>query len=117
MNLHRKQLLFPQLFWRFERWLEDHGYERKYGDAKRSEEQAKWNAERGLGIEKSLHILLIAKDLEFYYQGEWLRGDNPDHEHHFRKIAEHWVDMHPLCRAGYYFKDPYHFSLEHEGRK
>ncbi len=112
MNLHYKQLLFADLMLGFLVTLHTRGYQHKNGDYKRSEEQAKLNVEKGVGIYPSLHTLLLAADIELFSGNEWLT-DAED----YREAAELWVSLHPLCRAGYYFKKPdvFHFSVTHMG--
>lgn len=123
MNLHEKQLLFGKLFPEFlvKIQSDEYGYQVKFGEAKRTEVQAKWNATHGFGIEKSLHRYLLACDIELYKDGKWLHTEE-DLEL-FRPAAELWVSLHPLCRAGFFFhkpdgsigKDPFHYSITHNG--
>ena len=115
MNLHSKQLLFALLFGQFLVWLHYQGYKVKIGEVKRTKIQALKNAITGKGIIRSLHILLLAADIELYRNGKWLKKKED-----YKEAAEHWTDMHPLCRAGYFWKfriDPFHFSITHKGRQ
>ncbi len=112
MNLHQKQLLHADLMLSFLVTLHKRGYQHKNGEYKRGDAQAKYNAEHGLGIEDSLHKKLLAADIELYLGGEWLTEAED-----YKEAAELWVSLHPLCRAGYYFKKPdvFHFSITHNG--
>lgn len=123
MNLHEKQLLFGKLFPEFLVELQgsEYGYQVKFGECKRTPEQAEWNFRHGLGIANSLHIYLLAGDIELYKDGHWLHTEK-DLES-FRPAAELWISKHELCRAGFFFKkpdgsigkDPFHYSITHNG--
>lgn len=112
MNLHQKQLLFGDLFVKFLAELHARGYQHKNGEYKRTVEQAQLNAESGVGIENSLHLLLLAADIELYKDGKWLKTCED-----YKEAAELWESMHELCAAGYYFNDGNHFSVRHNGVK
>ena len=115
MRLDEKQKLFAKLVGTFLVKLHEKGYEVKIGEVKRTQAQADENARTGRGISTSLHLLLLAIDIELYKKGTWLR-DKED----YRLAAEVWTGLHELCRAGYYWKtfnDPGHFSVSHQGRE
>ncbi len=115
MTLHEKQKLFAMLFGQFLVKLHMAGYEVKIGEVKRTKARALLNAVTGKGIAKSLHLDLIAVDIELYKDDQWLRSRKD-----YKEAAEIWTSLHSLCRAGYYWAtryDPNHFSLEHEGRE
>ncbi len=110
MNIHQKQLLFGYLFNDFLSQLHAMGYEHKNGEYKRTPYQASRNAKLSVGVRNSLHLLLLAADIELYKDGKWLR-DCED----YKGAAELWESMHELCSAGYYFQDGNHFSITHNG--
>ena len=115
MNLHEKQKLFAKLFGQFLVKLHEVGYEVKIGEVKRTKIRALLNAVTGKGIAKSLHLLLLAADIELYKNYRWLRNKED-----YREAAEIWTSLHPLCAAGYYWKnkkDWFHFSVMHDGRQ
>ena len=112
MTLHEKQLLFGILFPRFLMQLHSMGYGVKIGEVKRTQEQADINAATGAGISNSLHLILLAGDIELYRDGTWLTEIEQ-----YKEAAETWESMHELCTAGYYFGDGHHFSITHEGVK
>lgn len=112
MNLHTKQLLFGDLFPKFLVQLHVLGYQVKIGEVKRTEAQAAANAESGAGIADSLHLDLLAGDIELYRDGKWLT-----HVEDYERAAILWESMHPLCSAGYRFGDGHHFSIMHRGKK
>ncbi len=115
MTLREKQFLFSQLMAEFISWTYLQGYAIIIGEVLRTKQQALWNQKKGLGIANSLHIKALAADLEFFKDGEWLRGDNSDHDKYFKALGKKWASMHYLCRSGYSFGDPYHFSITHGG--
>lgn len=112
MNLHKRQLLFGKLYAEFIVKLHELGYEVKHGETKRSKLQALANAATGKGIANSLHIKLLAGDLELYKDGKWLTKIED-----YKEAAELWESMHYLCSAGYYFGDGNHFSITFRGIK
>lgn len=70
------------------------------------------NNGKGNGILLSVHRDGVAVDLILYKDGVWCQDSEE-----YRQFAEYWKGLHPLCRAGYDFRDPGHFSLEWNGRK
>ena len=115
MNLREKQFLFSRLKSEFILWVIARGYDVVTGEVLRTKQQALWNREKGLGIANSLHTKALAVDLEFLKDGTWPRGNNQDHDEHFESFAKKWDSLHYLCRSGYSFNDPYHFSITHGG--
>ena len=112
-EIQDKQFLFSKLLGEFLVWLNEQGYDVVVGEVLRTKEQAKLNAKKGVGIANSLHIKCLAVDIELFIDGTWLRGDtDPDD---FEALADKWESMHHLCRAGFRFGDPYHFSETHAG--
>lgn len=86
------------------------GYDVTLGEAQRSPEQAKWNAEHGKGISHSLHIVRLAIDLLLYKDGVWLNKTED-----YTKLGEWWESQGGTW--GGRFGDGNHFSLEHNGIK
>ena len=116
MSLSDKQYEFAKAITAFECWL---GKRFKYvrDEGRRSPEEARRLAALGKGIVKSNHCLKLAQDLIIFDD----KG-NPWNDDVYRQAAEKWVTMHPLARAGYFFKggkgpgrDGPHFSFEHNG--
>lgn len=110
MNLHRRQLLFGKLFSEFIVKLHELGYEVKHGETMRTKAQALLNVATGRGIARSLHIKLLAGDLELFKDLKWLTELED-----YKEAAELWESMHYLCTAGYYFGDGPHFSITYQG--
>ena len=90
------------------------GYEWTFGEAWRTPEQAKLNADRGAGIRASLHVDRLAIDLNLFIDGVY-RTDTEAH----RPLAVYWKTLHPLARWGGDIKrrpDGNHYSLSPDGR-
>lgn len=119
MKLSDKQYEFAKTMAAFEIWL---GKRWKYvrGEALRSREEARRLADIGKGIVNSNHCVKLAQDLIIFDD-----SGNPWNDDIYRQAAEKWVTMHPLARAGYFFKgggkgpgrDGPHFSFLHQGRQ
>jgi len=74
--------------------------------------QAKANAENGVGIANSLHLIGLAVDFLLYIDGDYQYESEA-----YTKIGEKWESMHALCRWGGRFakSDGNHFSSERDG--
>jgi len=83
-------------------------------ELERTASQAALYVKSGAGIANSLHMKMLAIDLHRVKDGK-ITLDGSD----YKALADHWITLHPLARAGYFFKrmDAYHFSFEHEGVK
>lgn len=112
MTLREKQSLFVRLVAELIQFATLEGYDLTFGEAWRTPEQAALNAKSGKGIKNSLHIDRLAIDLNLFKDGKYLTGVE-GHD----VLGAWWEKLHPLCRAGFRFGDPNHYSLEHEGRK
>lgn len=89
------------------------GLELTFGEAYRTPEQSKLNAQNGTGISNSLHIIRLAIDLNLFKDGEYQTDSAA-----FLPLGEWWEKLHPDCRWGGRFTHPdgNHFSVTHEGR-
>lgn len=83
------------------------------GECWRSPEQAKLNAEKGVGIEKSLHTLRLAVDLIILTPG----GTIQDGPTYYRQLGEFWEDIGGAWGGRFRRRDWGHFSLPHNGLK
>lgn len=115
MTLGEKQRLFMQLIGKLLTWVytpESDGWAVTCAEFYRTPEQAALNAQKGVGISKSLHTLRLAADLNLFIGGVYQTDSEVYHE-----MGEYWESLHPLCRWGGRFSKPdgNHFSLEHEG--
>lgn len=116
MTLREKQSLFALMVARLIVKAGELGYEITLGEAYRSPEEAKRLAKLGLGIEKSLHTLKLAIDINLFKDGKYLSST----ESH-RKLGEWWesqsytgTDI--IFTWGGRFKDGNHYSFKHDGR-
>lgn len=120
-------------------WALARGYTLRWGEAKRSDEQAEINAMgtngrirlsamlaaafptlalairnngSANGIRNSLHEFKLAVDVDLFKDGQWL-SQSEDH----LPLGEYWESLHPLCRWGGRFGDGDHYSIEYNGKK
>lgn len=117
MSLSDKQFEFAKTMAEFELWIAGRW---KYvrGEGYRSSQEAKRLASLGKGIANSNHCKKLAQDLYIFDE-----TGSPWNSDVYRQAAEKWITMHPLARAGYFFKgggkgpgrDGPHFSFIHNG--
>jgi hypothetical protein len=114
LSLREKRVLFSLLFAKLIIRVRERGYECAIDQVKRTDAEAKVNAESGKGISNSLHIIGLAGDLLLYKDGKYLKQTEE-----YEEFGIFWEGLHPLCRWGGRFKraDGNHFSVEHEGVK
>jgi hypothetical protein len=110
MTLRQKQSKFVRMVGQLIQWAYDNGYELTFGEALRTEGQARANAASGAGIANSLHLIRLAVDFNLFINGEY-KTDTPS----YRPLGEFWESIGGSW--GGRFNDGNHFSLEHEGRK
>jgi hypothetical protein len=93
-------------------WLEAQGYQVGMGEGWRTEQQAAWNAEKGLGIRLSLHRDRLAIDLVIRKDGKEVGVED------YKRCGEAWKGLNGLNRWGGDFKirDYQHFSMTYGGR-
>ena len=117
MKVSDKQFEFAKTITLFEQWLARH-YKYVRGEGFRSPAECKRLAELGLGIINSNHGKKLAQDLIIFDE-----NGSPWNDEVYKHAAEKWVSMHPLARAGYFFRkkgkgpgrDGPHFSFIHNG--
>jgi len=113
MRLGEKQRLFSMLISELILWAYDNGYEITEGDAYRDPRVfGKLGEKKGYGKASSNHKLRLARDLNLFKDGKYLRRTE-DH----RQLGEIWESKHELCRWGGRFNDGNHYSMEHNGKK
>lgn len=112
--LLERQFLFARLLPRLLDKAHELGFEVTGGEWQRSPQQAKSNAEKGVGISGSLHILSLAVDLHLFLDGRYL-----DRSESYAELGEWWEKQNALCMWGGRFerRDGNHFSVQWEGRK
>jgi hypothetical protein len=114
MTLGDKQRRFTELVGRLIQWAYSNGYELTFGEAYRTPEQAALNAQKGVGISKSLHTQRLAVDLMLFIDDVWQTAPEP-----YKPLGDYWKSLDPDCAWGgdFKMKDAVHFSLSHEGIK
>jgi len=110
VTLRQKQSKFVQMVGQLIEWAYANGYELTFGEALRTEQQAKANAARGAGIANSLHLIRLAVDFNLFINGEY-KTDTPS----YQPLGEFWESIGGAW--GGRFNDGNHFSLSHDGLK
>jgi hypothetical protein len=112
MTLGDKQRRFTELVGRLIQFAYSSGFELTFGEAYRTPEQAALNAQKGVGIAKSLHMQRLAIDLMLFIDDVWQTAPEA-----YKPLGDYWKSLDPLCRWGgdFKMKDAVHFSMEHEG--
>lgn len=115
MNLVDKQNEFTKSLSRLLTWTEINGYKVTLGEAYRPEWVAKEYANRGMGIENSLHTLRLAIDLNLFLGGELLTFSAD-----YKNAGDFWESMSVpglIHKWGGAFAvpDSGHFSISHDG--
>jgi D-alanyl-D-alanine carboxypeptidase len=109
MTIHDKQWLFMQNVAKLIEYIDKYGYTSTFGEAFRTPEQAKLDADKGIGIIHSLHTERLAVDINLFKNGIYT-GIEKDYE----PIGMYWESLHPLNRWGGKFKrvDSDHFEMQ-----
>jgi len=112
-TLGQKQRRFVRLVGLLIEYAYDNGMELTFGEAWRTPEQAKLNAQAGKGIVNSLHIERLAVDLNLFLDGVYQTDSAA-----YTKLGEYWESLAPDCAWGGRFTRPdgNHFSVRHGGR-
>lgn len=113
MTLGEKQQAFALNVARLIVYAKGIGLAVTFGEAYRTPEQAKLNAQKGSGIANTLHTRRLAIDLNLFKDGEY----QTDSEAH-RPLAEYWKSLDPLNRWGGDWmtrKDGNHYSMTDGG--
>lgn len=111
-TLRQKQSRFVRMFAEFVLWVYQQGYELTDGEAWRTPEQAAWNAAHGVGIPNSLHLIRLARDVNLFRNGVWLKTTE-DH----LPLGLEWERRGGTWGGRFQSGDANHYSLAHEGRK
>lgn len=114
MTRRQQQSLFVRLVADLIRYAYANGMELTFGEAWRTEEQAKRNADKGTGTMDSLHIERLAIDLNLFVGGVYI-----DSTAGHRRLGEYWESLHPNCCWGGRFRKPdgNHYSFTPDGRR
>lgn len=115
MKLLDKQFIFCNMFAELIFEAQRRGYQCKFGETKRSPEEAKRLAALGSGIKNSLHVDSLAGDLLLFKNGKYLTKTED-----YTELGLWWEEQSfagIVCAWGGRFSDGNHFSIMHEGRK
>ncbi|WP_323840740.1 M15 family metallopeptidase [Photorhabdus africana] len=112
MTLSEKQQLFAVLVAQLILWADERGYRLTLGEAYRTPEQAKLNAQIGKGIANSLHIQRLAIDLNLFIGCEYQTNS-----HAYLPLGEYWESLGGTWGGRFSRPDGNHFSLAHNGAK
>lgn len=121
MKEGEQQRLFVKLIGKLIEWSYTNGYELSFGEAWRTDEQARLYATSGKGILNSLHRRRMAIDLNLFKDSRPGIDDDvyQTDSAAYKPLGNYWKTLHPLCRWGGDFSKPdgNHFSMEWEGVK
>jgi hypothetical protein len=120
MKLFELQQIFAVNVAKLILFINEQGHTCRFGEAWRTPEQAKWNAERGIGIVNSLHCDRLAVDLLLSKDGVWITTREP-----YIPFGQYWESLNSLNRWGGDWNnneiedkgdgDPNHFSMSPDG--
>jgi len=108
-DLLQRQIIFPHNISKLITYIYVQGFHMTFGEAYRTQEQAQWYAEHGLGIAHSLHCERLALDLNLFdSSGNYLTDGD-----HYKPFGEYWKTLNPSNRWGGDFtrKDYNHFEM------
>lgn len=111
MTLSQKQQRFTVMVGKLIAWAESRGYGLTFGEAYRSPEQAKANAQKGSGIANSLHCSRLAVDFNLFINGVY-----QERTESYLPLGEYWESLGGAWGGRFKIRpDGNHFSLEHNG--
>ncbi|MCA6971208.1 M15 family metallopeptidase [Pectobacterium carotovorum] len=111
MTLSEKQQRFTQMIGQLITWAKENGYQLTFGEAYRTPEQAKLNAQSGKGIVNSLHTQRLAVDLNLFINDEYKTRTED-----YLPLGEYWESLGGSWGGRFKSRpDGNHFSLEHNG--
>ena len=112
MKLSEQQHIFTANIGLLITWAFSKDYKLTFGEARRTELQAKANAAKGIGISNSLHRISLAVDLNLFIDGVYMQ-DTPA----YKPLGVFWKRLHPDNRWGGDFAkaDGNHFSMTRDG--
>ncbi len=110
MTLSEKQQLFTKLIAQLILWADEKGYRLTFGEAYRTPEQAKLNAQSGKGIANSLHTQRLAVDFNLFINGQYQTDSAA-----YLESGKFWESIGGSWGGRFSRPDGNHFSLEHNG--
>ncbi len=118
LTLFEKQALFTMLVADLIQHAHGQGWQLTFGEAYRTPEQAALNAQKGIGIARSLHTDRLAIDFNLFKGGVYQTVTEA-----YRPLGEYWeaqsqLPAYQCCWGGRFTRaDGNHFSLAYEGRQ
>lgn len=106
MTLGERQEIFLVNIARLILWANSQGYRTRGGELERTPEMAHIYAERGIGIENSLHLRRLALDIHLFKGEAYLTTE----EAH-KPLGEWWEQQHPENRWGGRYGDGNHYEM------
>ncbi|QPE15731.1 M15 family metallopeptidase [Providencia rettgeri] len=111
MSMVDKQNRFTGMVAKLIIFAQANGYQLTFGEAFRTEAQAKLNAANGSGISNSLHLQRLAIDFNLFKDGKYLTATND-----YKELGEYWESLGGSWGGRFKTRpDGNHFSLEHNG--
>ncbi|EEP89614.1 M15 family metallopeptidase [Yersinia enterocolitica] len=110
MKLSTKQQQFTTMVARLITYASEQGYGLTFGEAWRTPEQARLNAQKGTGIANSLHCQRLAVDFNLFIDGEYQTRTEA-----YRPLGEFWESIGGAWGGRFKRPDGNHFSLAHNG--
>lgn len=111
MSMVDKQNRFTGMVAKLIIFAQAKGYQLTFGEAFRTEAQAKLNAANGSGISNSLHLQRLAIDFNLFKDGKYLTATSD-----YKELGEYWESLDGSWGGRFKTRpDGNHFSLEHNG--
>lgn len=111
MSMVDKQNRFTEMVAKLIIFAQGKGYQLTFGEAFRTEAQAKLNAANGSGISNSLHTQRLAVDFNLFKGGNYLTATSD-----YKELGEYWESLGGSWGGRFKTRpDGNHFSLEHNG--
>ncbi|WP_288446415.1 M15 family metallopeptidase [uncultured Serratia sp.] len=111
MTLSQKQQQFTHMIAQLIAWAGANGYALTFGEAYRTPDQARLNAQSGKGIANSLHTQRLAVDFNLFIDGQYQTQTEA-----YLPLGEYWESLGGSWGGRFKSRpDGNHFSLEHNG--
>ncbi|MDL4913079.1 MAG: M15 family metallopeptidase [Enterobacterales bacterium endosymbiont of Blomia tropicalis] len=111
MTLSQKQQQFTHMIGQLIAWAGANGYALTFGEAYRTPDQAKLNAQSGKGIANSLHTQRLAVDFNLFIDGQYQTQTEA-----YLPLGEYWESLGGSWGGRFKSRpDGNHFSLGHNG--
>ena len=111
MTLRERQEVFASNVAKLIQFMFEQGYTCTLGECFRTQQQADWYSEKGVGSKNSLHCKRLAIDLNIFKDGVYL-PESDDYEF----AGNFWYTLHPDNTWGGAGGDGNHFSMGSGGQ-